>query len=88
VIDIFGPLVTSSGLRRALIIVLFLLGVAIAAMLSSAAVRAQTQKCEGILWALVDYLFRPELYEKKCGCPNGLDFSFPCNSQYIPLVLR
>jgi hypothetical protein len=81
--DISGSVETSWNLRRALIIILFLLSVAIAAVVISAAVKAKTEKCEALSWGLFDYLFRPELYAKKCGCPRSLNFRFSCNSQYL-----
>ena len=71
--------------RRALLTVLFLLSIGIAA-LSCSAVREETQKCNGMFWRFVVYNIKPELYAKKCGCPNSLDFRFSCNSQYLGIL--
>jgi hypothetical protein len=73
--------------RRGLGLLLALLFVFLLAALTWSAARAQTQKCESWLWKSVVYNLRPDLYAKKCGCPNSLDFRFSCNSQYLPLLM-
>lgn len=72
--------------RRALIMLLFGLSIVIAVFCYSA-VRAETQNCNAMLWRFVVYNSTPEFYTRKCGCPNNLDYRFPCNSQYIPAML-
>jgi hypothetical protein len=70
--------------RRALIgMILSMLGVI--AMFSWSAVREEieTQSCNNKFWKFVMYNVEPDIYAKKCGCPNSLDFRFSCNSIYM-----
>jgi len=69
--------------RRALLKVFGLLIAFLAIAGAWAAVREQERNCNSAYWKILVYKFEPELYAKKCGCPNNLDFTFSCNSQYI-----
>jgi hypothetical protein len=71
--------------HRWLVLLLVLLG--LIAALTWAVAEAQERNCGSAYWKSVIYNLRPKFYEKKCGCPNTLDFRFPCNSQYLPAML-
>jgi hypothetical protein len=88
--DISSPVGASVHLSpaRALIMLFILLCVIVAAFSwapSWVAAKENAQRCNTVLWHFFMYKVRPELYAKKCGCPNNLDFSFSCNSQYLRL---
>jgi hypothetical protein len=87
--DISSPVGASVYLSpaRKLLMILFLVGGIVAAF-SWAAVKAdtETKRCNSLYWHFFVYKFEPELYAKKCGCPNNLDFSFSCNSKYLGIL--
>ena len=71
---------------RALLNVFVALVAFLALTITWAASRAQGENCASANWGIFVYKLQPNLYAKKCGCPNNLDSTFSCNLVYA-LVL-